>query len=314
MTARAGSSLSMLVPLAMLALGLGSYAPSARAQAQYAPRTVSPIENVTPKELEEVKVDEHLGAQLPLDAQFRDSTGAQVRLGDLFDTKRPVLLVFAYHTCPMLCSLVLDAMTRSLKTVPWSVGREFDVVSISIDPRDTPETAALKRPKIIRSYGREGSDRGFHFLVGDAVNIRRVTDAVGFQFRYEERQKQYAHPAAIFLLTPEGKLARYLYGIEFRQADLRLGLIEASERRYVSTTDKLLLYCYHYDPQGKRYAIAAMNVMRLGGAATAIALGALLASLWLRERKNAIAARAAPLSGAEPPRDAQNPTATPDAP
>jgi protein SCO1/2 len=237
-------------------------------------------------ELEGVDVVEHLGQALPRDASLRDTDGKSVRLGDYFDGKRPTLLVFAYHTCPMLCSLVLDATVRSLNDVAWTVGREFDVVSVSIDPRDTPESATKKRAQVIGSYPRANGDpRGWHFLVGDEQNIRRLTDAVGFEYRYDARQKQYAHPAAIYLLTPEGRLGRYLYGITYDPNDVRLGLLEASQGRSISTTEKILLFCYHYDPQGKHYALVAMNVMRLGGAATVLALGGLLATMWARERR-----------------------------
>jgi protein SCO1 len=236
-----------------------------------------------PPQLQGVEIDEHLGRRLPADAIFRDTEGKMVHLGDFFDEKRPTLFVFAYHTCPMLCSLVLDAIVKSLKDVPWTVGDEFDVVSVSIDPRDTPESAAKKRSQLFAKYGR-GKIEGWHFLTGDETNIKRVADAVGFKYWYDERQGQYAHPAAIYLLTPAGAMARYLYGIEFDPKDVRLGLLEASEGRSISTTEKILLYCYHYDPQGKKYSLVAMRVMRLGGAATAILLGAFLTVLWVRER------------------------------
>ena len=241
--------------------------------------------NETPPELANVDIAENLGGKLPGDAVFRDTSGKMVRLGSFFDGKRPVAFVFAYHTCPMLCSLVLDAFGRGVKGVPWTVGKEFDVVSISIDPRDTPETATKKRAQVVEKYDRGGSTSGWHFLVGDEANIRRITDAIGFQYHYDDRQQQYAHPAAMYLLTPDAKIARYLYGIEFAPSDIRLGLLEASEGRSITTTEKLLLYCYHYDPQGKKYAIVAMNVMRLGGVATIFLLGGFLTLMWLREKK-----------------------------
>jgi protein SCO1/2 len=244
------------------------------------------IPNTTPTELQGVDVVEHLGGALPRDATFRDTEGRTVKLGDFFDGKRPVVFVFAYHTCPMLCSLVLDATVKSLNDVPWTVGDEFDVVSVSIDPKDTPETATKKRAQVVDSYARaKGSTKGWHFLVGDDTNIRKVTEAVGFKYNYDARQKQYAHPAAIYLLSPEGKLARYLYGIQFDPGDVRLGLLEASEGRSISTTEKLLLYCYHYDPQGKRYSLVAMNVMRLGGGVTLALVGGFLTIMWARERR-----------------------------
>lgn len=254
------------------------------------PRDASAQVNETPPELDHVDVVEHLGGRLPLDAQFRDSEGKSVHLADYFDGKRPVVLVFAYHTCPMLCSLVLDATVQGLRAIPWTAGNQYDVLSISIDPRDTPETAEKKRSQVAGKYGpRDGavepSEHGFHFLVGDEANIKRASDAVGFEFKYDERQGQYAHPAAIYLVTPDARIARYLYGISFDPKDLRLGLLEASEGRLISSVERLLLYCYHYDPQGKHYAIVAMRVMRIGGVITMFLLGGLLGLLWLRERK-----------------------------
>lgn len=240
--------------------------------------------NQTPPELLSVDVVENLGAQVPQTALFKDTGGQMVELGSVFDGKRPVLLVFGYHTCPMLCSLVLDELVKGLKDVSWTVGEEFDVVSISIDPRDTPERAATKRDQIVAKYGRGPGAKGWRFLTGDERSIRSVTDVVGFKYRYDERQGQYAHPAAIYLLTPEGRIARYLYGLSFDSKDLRFGLLEASQGRSVTTVERILMFCYHYDPQGKKYAIASMNVMRAGGALTVAALGGLLAVLWRRER------------------------------
>jgi protein SCO1/2 len=258
----------------------------ARAQAWQNVEPGQAVPNATPPALRGVDIVEHLGGALPRDATFRDADGHAVKLGDYFDGKRPTLFVFAYHTCPMLCSLVLDATVKSLNDVAWTVGDEFDVVSMSIDPHDTPETATRKRAQVVDSYERaKGNTRGWHFLVGDEDQIRKVTDAIGFEFNYDARQKQYAHPAAIYLLTPEGHIARYLYGIQYDPADLRLGLLEATEGRSISTTEKILLYCYHYDPQGKHYSLVAMNVMRLGGAVTVGALGGFLTIMWARERR-----------------------------
>jgi protein SCO1/2 len=278
------SSLLLVVAFAALAvLGTGRVAHAQKWEQQSAP-----LPNTTPAELEGVDIVEHLSAPLPRDAVFRDADGATVRLGDLFDGKRPTVFVFAYHTCPMLCSLVLDATVKALNDVAWTVGEQFDVVSLSIDPKDTPETATKKRAQVVGNYPRaKGRTRGWHFLVGDETNIRKVTEAVGFKYNYDARQKQYAHPAAIYLLSPEGHIARYLYGIQYEPSDVRLGLLEASEGRSVSTTERILLFCYHYDPQGKHYAIVAMNVMRLGGAVTVVLLGGFLAIFWARERRRA---------------------------
>jgi protein SCO1/2 len=278
-----------------LALCLALCTDYAHAQAWKDNQAPTPVLNVLPQELKGVDIIEHLGSPLPRDATFRDSDGKPVKLGDYFDGKRPTLFVFAYHTCPMLCSLVLDATVRSLNEVSWTVGDQFDVVSVSIDPKDTPETATKKRAQVIGNYPRANGDtKGWHFLVGEEDQIRKVTDAVGFKYNYDAQQKQYAHPAAIYLLSPEGTLERYLYGIQFPPGDVRLGLLEASEGRSISTTDRVLLFCYHYDPQGKRYSLVAMNVMRLGGGVTLVLLGSLLAVMWLRERRKRRLDRAAP--------------------
>jgi protein SCO1 len=271
-----------LFPALMACLVL--FSADARAQAWRDEREGMP--NTTPDELQGVDVVEHLGQPLPRDATFRDSDGKQVKLGDYFDGKRPTVLVFAYHTCPMLCSLVLDAAVKSLNDVPWTVGNQFDFVSVSIDPNDTPETATRKRAQVVATYGRaKGNVHGWNFLVGDEENIRRLTDAIGFKYRYDARQKQYAHPAAIYIVTPDGRIGRYLYGIQYDPGDVRLGLLEATEGRSITTTERLLLFCYHYDPQGKHYALVAMNVMRVGGAVAVAVIGGFLSVMWARERR-----------------------------
>ncbi len=278
-------------PAIAAAATLASCLLAADARAQKWKDGETPIQSTMAPELTGVDLVEHLSQSLPGDAAFRTTEGAPAKLGDYFDGKRPTLLVFAYHTCPMLCSLVLDATVKALNEVAWTVGREFDVVSISIDPRDTPESATRKRDQVVASYRRANGDpHGFHFLVGDETNIRKVTDAIGFEYRYDERQKQYAHPAAIYLLSPEGKVERYLYGISYDPGDVRLGLLEASQGRSISTTERILLYCYHYDPQGKRYSLVAMNVMRLGGVATMVAFGSFFTVMWARERRRKKAA------------------------
>jgi protein SCO1/2 len=284
-----------LLAATALAICLVVVAGNARAQAWR--DTSEGMPNTPAPELTGVDIVEHLKGPLPADAAFRDAEGKAVHLGDYFDHKRPTLLVFAYHTCPMLCSLVLDATVRSLNDVQWTVGREFDVVSISIDPNDTPETATRKRGQVVQSYTRaRGDTTGWHFLVGDEINIRKVTESVGFEYRYDARQKQYAHPAAIYLLTPDGHMARYLYGISYDPKDVRLGLLEATEGRSISTTERIMLFCYHYDPQGKHYSIVAMNVMRLGGAVTLAFFATFLGIMWMRERhkKGRTAASPAP--------------------
>lgn len=239
--------------------------------------------SVMPAELEGVDVRERLDKPLPKDAMFRDHTGKSVRLGDYFDGKRPVVLTLAYHSCKVVCSMVLGAEVEVLKEQSWTLGQEYRAVTISIDPRDTPAIAAKKRRQMLALYGR--TDRDWDFLVGDEATIKRVADAVGFQYRYDQRNDQYAHPAALMLVKPTGELARYLYGLSFEAQDVRLGLLEASQGRSISTIEKAILYCYMYDPIGAKYVLAAKNLMRLGGVVTVFLLGGFLLLMWKRERR-----------------------------
>jgi len=245
--------------------------------------TVRAQPSVTPAELEGVDMREQLDKALPKDAVFRDHTGKQVTLGSLFDGKRPVVLTLAYHSCKVVCSMVLGAEVEVLKEQSWTLGKEYRAVTISIDPRDTPAIAAKKRRQMLALYGR--ADRDWDFLVGDEHNIKRVAEAVGFQYRYDARQDQYAHPAALMLVKPNGDMARYLYGLQFDPKDVRLGLLEASQGRSITTIEKAILYCYMYDPIGAKYVLAAKNVMRLAGVITVFLLGGFLLLMWRRERR-----------------------------
>jgi protein SCO1/2 len=243
---------------------------------------------VTPRELEHVGVSEHLDGPLPLDTPFRDHTGAPVTLRSIFDGKKPVVLQFAYHTCPVVCGMITNNLAAGLKGVPWTIGKEYDVVTISIDPNESLEKTAAKRAGILAEYGRGLSAQtpgGWHFLVGTEASIEAVTKAAGFEYQYDERQKQWGHPSVVFVVKPNGHMARYLYGLEFPAADLRLGLLEASEGRHITTVEQIILYCYHYDPQGGKYVLVAQRVMQIGGAAIALLLFAFLAALWAREFK-----------------------------
>lgn len=240
----------------------------------------------TPPELQHVGVNEHLDEQLPLDTPFRDHTGRPVKLRDYFDGKRPVVLTFAYHNCPVLCSMVLNNLAAGLKGVPWTVGREFDVLNISIDPHESLEKTANKRASIMAEYARPGTDSGWHFLVGDEKAIADVAAAAGFEYQYDPDQQQWGHPSVVMLLKPGGQMARYLYGLEFPAADIRLGLLEASEGRSISTVEKIILYCYHYDPKGGKYVLVARRVMQVGGAAVAAALFSVLGIFWVRELRS----------------------------
>ena len=247
--------------------------------------------SVMPAELEGVDVREHLDKPLPKDAVFRDHTGKSVRLGDYFDGKRPVVLTLAYANCKVVCSMVLAAEMESLKAQDWTLGQEFRAVTISIDVNDTPAIAAKKRSQMLALYGRADSPEvkraagNWDFLVGDQANIEKVAEAVGFKYRYDAREKQFAHPAVLMLTKPNGDLARYLYGLQFDPKDVRLGLLEASQGRSISTIEKMILYCYMYDPIGAKYVVVAQNVMRLAGGITVILLGGFLFVMWRREAR-----------------------------
>ncbi len=238
-----------------------------------------------PTALKEVRIDQKLDQQLPLDLTFRDEAGQSVKLGQYFGQK-PVVLAFVYYDCPMLCTQVLNGMVESFRVLPFELGKEYDVVTISFDPRETSQLAEAKK-KIYVGYlpnkMQASANQGWHFLTGDAENIKQITDAVGFRYHYDEATKQFAHASAIMVATPHGKLSRYYYGISYSARDLRLGLIESSQDKIGSPVDQLLLYCYHYDPATGKYGAAIMNVMRIGGVLTIIAI---LAMILLMRRRN----------------------------
>ena len=242
-------------------------------------------------DLEGVDVIEHLGDTLPLDLQFKNERGRTIRLGDYFGKERPVILVLAYYECPMLCSLVLNGMAKGLKGLDWVPGQKFEIVTVSIDPREGPDLARFKKQEYLRELKLPGAEDGWHFLTGKESDVRALADAVGFKYRYVEARDEYAHPAVLTLSTPEGVVSRYLYGIKFEPRDLRLGLVEASEGKVGSTLDRFLLYCYHYDATAGRYAPVAKNIMRVGGALTVAVLGVALLVFWARElrRKRKVA-------------------------
>ena len=238
-----------------------------------------------PRELAHVGVTEHLDGPLPLDTHFRDHTGKAVTLRDYYDGKRPVVLIFAYHSCPVLCGMVLNNAAAGLRGIGWSVGKEYDVVTISIDPEESLEKTAAKRTSILHEYGasRGHDGKGWHFLVGDKESIAKVAAGAGFEFQYDPEQKQWGHPSVVMITKPDGRMARYLYGLEFPANDLKIGLLEASEGRSISTIEQLILYCYHYDPQGGKYVLVARRVMQVGGGSVAIVLFGILGLFWGRE-------------------------------
>jgi len=232
-----------------------------------------------PPALQKVGIDQRLNEQFPLDAVFKDESGNEVRLAEYFD-KRPVVLSLVYYSCPMLCNQVLNGMAGTFKGLAFNPGEEFEVVTISFDSRETPALAAAKKKTYVEylpAARRPTIEKGWHFLTGDEANIRRVTEAVGFRYNFDAATNQFAHASGIMVLTPEGKIARYFYGIEYSPKDLRLGLVEASANKIGSPVDQLLLYCYHYDPATGRYGAVVMNMMRVGGVITVVALFGMIA-------------------------------------
>ncbi|RPJ55083.1 MAG: SCO family protein [Acidobacteria bacterium] len=236
-----------------------------------------------PYPLTSVGIDQKLNSQVPLDLRFRDESGKQVRLGDFFG-KKPVVLSLVYYECPMLCTLVLNGMLTSFKVLSFDIGKEFEVVTVSFNPRETAQLAAAKKESYLRRYDRPSAERGWHFLTGDEDQIAKLADAVGFRYAYDPKTEQYAHASAIMVLTPKGHVARYHYGIEYAPRDLRLSLVEASANKIGSPVDQVLLYCFHYDPLTGKYGLVIRNVLRLSGIATLVVLGGFIFLMLRRER------------------------------
>jgi protein SCO1/2 len=239
-----------------------------------------------PPPIDAIGVDEKLGGQIPLDAAFRDSLGNPVDLGDYVTGDVPVLLTLNYTNCPQLCSVLLEGLVEVLKELAWTAGQgQFRVVTLSIDPKETPDAAAAAKARYIAAYGRPEAATGWHFLVGDEGSIRTVADAVGFRYAYDAEADQYLHPAAVVVVSPKGVITRYLMGVLYDERTLRLSLSEASEGRVGSPSDQVALLCYRYDPKTGRYVLAAYRLLNVVSVAAVIALAALLTVLWRRERR-----------------------------
>lgn len=243
----------------------------------------------------EVGIEQKLNGQLPLDLKFRDEHGNPVKLGKYFHSK-PVIISLVYYKCPMLCTQVLNGMVQTFKTLKFTAGSEFDVVTVSIDPTETSEMAADKKETYVTEYGRDGVGNGWHFLVGDSINIKKLADAVGFKYMYDSSTKQFAHASGIMVATPRGKLARYLYGIEYGAKDLTFSMMEASQEKIGSPVDKLLLLCYHYDPTTGKYGMVVANLLRAGGALTVLLIGGYMYLNFRRDKKRALALSKAQLN------------------
>jgi protein SCO1/2 len=275
--------------IAALALTAAALAPAfAAAAPSQAP---APPADAMPKILREIGIDQKLGDRIPSDLAFHDEAGRDVRLSQYLGSK-PVILTLNYYECPMLCTVSLTGLVSALRAVPFEPGRDFTIVTVSINPRETPALAAAKKKSYTADYGHPGAAEGWHFLTGEEPAIEALARSVGFRYKYDAASGQYAHAAGVILLTPDGRIARYFYGVEYSPRDLRLGLVEASAGTIGGLAEQILLFCFHYDPATGRYGGAALGAMRLGGIAT-ILLIALIIGTWFRREFRRTAARTA---------------------
>jgi protein SCO1/2 len=240
--------------------------------------------STVPAALREIGFDQNLDKQVPLDAPFKDETGRVVKLGDYFG-KRPVVMLFAYYDCPMLCTVVINGLASALNVLSLVPGKDFEIVTVSFNPRDTPASASAKKAAYIARDKQPGAAAAWHFLTGDPSSIDRLTKAAGFRYAWDEETKQFAHPTGVIVLTPDGRLARYLFGIEYGPRDLRYAIVDASNGKVGSVVDSLVLYCYHYDPEMGRYSVAIMRLVRTAAAATVLAVGAFIFVMVRREKR-----------------------------
>jgi protein SCO1/2 len=236
---------------------------------------LSPPADVRPPYLENVGIEQHLDAQVPANLAFTDDSGRAVKLGDYFG-KKPLILNLVYYNCTMLCGEALSGLAGAMKMIKFDAGNQYDVVTVSFNPKETPQIAAQKKLEYLKRYGRPSAANGWHFLTGSADSINALTKAVGFQYQYDPKIDQYAHVTAIMVLTPEGRISRYFYGVDFPPKDLRMGLVEASQGKIGNAVDQILLYCYHYNPATGKYGAVVSNMLKIGGALTIVLLGGML--------------------------------------
>ncbi len=236
-------------------------------------------------ELENIYIDEHTGEIIPLDLSFTDENGTPVVIGDYFNKDKPIILMLGYYTCPMLCNLVMNGLSDAVREINLHPGRDYHMVTVSIDPRETDLIARAKKDNYMKYIDRDGFESGWSFLIGDSSQSKSLADAIGFGYFYDEDNEQYAHPAAIYVLTKDGTISRYFYGIKYNPRDLKFALMEASEGKIGTTLDRVILYCFHYDPDAKGYVLFARNIMTLGGAITLALLASGLGLLWFRDRR-----------------------------
>ena len=258
----------------------------------YAPKTYDPSQttsNGLPEALQTIGIEQKLGDTLPMDVELKNEDGKTVKLGEYFTKGKPVIVAFVYYECPMLCNQVLNGLTGSLKGISLEAGKDFDVLAISFDARenDKSDLAKNKKAGYVERYGRAGSENGWHFLTGSEDSIQKVTKAAGFGFKWDEKSNQFAHAGGLMITTPDGKLARYLYGIDFAPKDLKFGLMESAESRVGTPVDQLMLYCYHYDPSTGKYGLAILSIIRVAAVATLIGMGVMGFVFWRRNKRKA---------------------------
>lgn len=256
----------------------------------YSPKTYDPSQsagNGLPDALQKIGIEQKLGEQLPLDTEVTNEDGQKIKLGSLFEGGRPVVLALVYYECPMLCNEVLNGLTGSLKGMSLDAGKDFDVIALSFDARenDKPGLAKNKKAAYIERYGRANSEQGWHFLTASQASIDAVTKAAGFSYRWDEKSGQFAHAGGVMVVTPQGKMSRYFYGIDYSPRDLKLGLIESADNKVGSAVDQMLLYCYHYDPATGKYGLAILRVIRLGAVLTLLGMGAMGFVFWRRGKR-----------------------------
>jgi protein SCO1/2 len=245
--------------------------------------SVALADNVRPAALQGVGIDQRLNQQVPLDLVFRDETGKPVKLSD-YSGDKPIILALVYYQCPMLCTLTLNGLVRAMRMLSFDAGRQYTVVTVSFDLRETASLAAAKKSEYVARYGRSGAADGWHFLTGDESSIQSLTQAVGFHYKFDPQSGQYAHATGLVILTPRGRIARYFYGVEFSPRDLRLALVEASANKIGSPVDEVLLFCFHYDPSTGKYSLLVTRVLQLAGVCTVLVMGAFIGLTVWRER------------------------------
>ena len=278
--------MSFLIALSVSAQQLQHYNSPLYSPKNYDPNNIG-TSNGMPEIMKKVGIEQHLNEQIPLDTEFKNEDGKTVKLGEYFNQKRPVILALVYYECPMLCNEVLNGLTGSLKGLTFSAGKDFDVLAISFDARENDKTDLAKNKKAgyLERYQRQGSENGWHFLTGTQDSIDKITQAVGFNYQYDKETNQFAHNGGIMVITPEAKISRYFYGIDYAPKDVKFAIMDSSQEKIGNPAEQLLLYCYHYDPSKGRYGLQILSVMRLVSVVMLIGMGAMFFVYRRRNKK-----------------------------